>query len=129
MITNFGMRQRQDPRLQPLVEVSYLAPEVAQGNPATSRSDLYSLGVILYELCTGTLPFQGETSSDVLMQHIHSTPTSPVLINPQIRPALTGVIMRSLAKDPAARFSTCNSFSDRCSKGYEYKSAREYGFL
>jgi eukaryotic-like serine/threonine-protein kinase len=109
VLTNFGMHQKRDLRLLPLDDVSYIAPEVAQGYAATSRSDLYSLGVILYELCTGTLPFQGETASDVLMQHIHSAPTSPALINPNIRPALTGIIMRSIARDPAARFSSATS--------------------
>jgi eukaryotic-like serine/threonine-protein kinase len=109
ILIDFGMHQRQDLRLLPLNEVSYVAPEMAQGYIGTSRSDLYSLGVIIYELCTGALPFQGETSSDVLMQHIHSAPTSPALINPHIRPALTGVIMRSLSRDPAARFSTATA--------------------
>src|SRR5262249_4111672 len=94
VLSNFGMYQGQDPRLLTLDDASYVAPEIAQGYAATSRSDLYSLGVILYELCTGALPFQGETSSDILMQHIHSPPISPVLINPHIRPALTAVIIR-----------------------------------
>jgi eukaryotic-like serine/threonine-protein kinase len=116
MLTNFGMSQKQDPRLQPLDETSYIAPEVAQGNPVTPYSDLYSLGVILYELCTGTLPFQGETSSDILMQHIHSAPTSPVLINPRIRPALTGIILRSLAREPAARFSSATALVSAVAK-------------
>lgn len=105
-LTNFGMHQKLNPRMLSVDDVPYIAPEVAQGHPGTDRSDLYSLGVILYELCTGALPFQGETTSDILMQHIHSTPTAPALINPQIRPALSSVIMRSLAKEPAARFSS-----------------------
>ncbi|GAC1402033.1 MAG: hypothetical protein NVS4B12_13780 [Ktedonobacteraceae bacterium] len=105
-LTNFGMHQKLNPRMLSVDDVPYVAPEVAQGHTGTDRSDLYSLGVILYELCTGALPFQGETTSDILMQHIHSTPTAPALINPQIRPALTSVIMRSLAKEPAARFSS-----------------------
>jgi len=108
-LTNFGMHQKQDPRLLPLDDVSYIAPEIAQGYASTARSDLYALGVILYEICTGALPFQGETSSDVLMQHIHGAPTSPILVNPQIRPALTGVLIRGLAKDPAARFSSATA--------------------
>ncbi len=109
ILSDFGLHQQQDPRLLPLNDVSYIAPEVSQGYAGTSRSDLYSLGVILYELCTGTLPFQGETASDVLLQHIHGTPISPVLINPHIRPALTAVIMRGLSRDPAARFSSATA--------------------
>jgi serine/threonine protein kinase len=106
---NWGMYQKQDPRLLSPNDAAYVAPEVAQGQAGTSRSDLYSLGVILYELCTGALPFQGETSSDVLMQHIQSAPISPVLINPQIRPALAAVILRGLARDPAARFASATA--------------------
>jgi serine/threonine protein kinase len=109
ILSDFGMHQKQDPRLLPLNDVSYIAPEVAQGYAGTSRSDLYSLGVILYELCTGTLPFQGETASEILLQHIHGTPVSPVLINPHIRPALTAAIIRSLSRDPAARFSSATA--------------------
>lgn len=115
-LRNFGMYQGQDPHSLSLNDVSYIAPEVAQGQPATGRSDLYSLGVILYELCTGALPFQGETSNDVLMQHIHSAPISPALINPHIRPALTAVIMRSLARDPAARFSSATALATAAAK-------------
>ena len=106
MLTNFSMHQKRDPRTLPIDDAPYVAPEVAQGYAGTGRSDLYSLGVILYELCTGALPFQGETASDILMQHIHSTPTAPALINPHIRPALTSVIMRSIAKESSARFSS-----------------------
>ena len=116
MLRDFGVYQRQDLRLFPLDEVSYVAPEVAQGYLGTLRSDLYSLGVIVYELCTGALPFQGETASDILMQHIHSAPTSPALINPHIRPALTGVIMRSLSRDPAARFSSATALVSAVAK-------------
>ena len=106
VLTNFSMHQKRDPRVMSVEDAPYIAPEIAQGYPGTDRSDLYALGVILYELCTGALPFQGETTSDILMQHIHSTPTAPALINPHIRPALTAVIMRSLTKEPSARFSS-----------------------
>ncbi len=109
MLTQFGMHQQRDPRTLPVDDALYIAPEMAQGYAATERSDLYAFGVILYELCTGALPFQGETTNDILMQHIHGAPTAPALINPQIRPALTSVIMRSLAKEPSARFSSATA--------------------
>jgi eukaryotic-like serine/threonine-protein kinase len=83
----------------------YTSPEQAQGSPGNERSDLYSLGIILYEICTGILPFQGDNATAILMQHIDVAPISPSLINPHISPALSRVILRSIAKEPMARFS------------------------
>ncbi|GAC1566099.1 MAG: hypothetical protein NVS3B14_06320 [Ktedonobacteraceae bacterium] len=83
----------------------YTSPEQARGYPGNERSDLYSLGIILYEIATGTPPFRGDTPLAVLSQHLNTTPTSPVLLNPRIPPALTMVIMTALAKDPNARFA------------------------
>ncbi len=108
-LTDFGLNHIQNPLALPLDSVSYISPEIAQGLASTNRSDLYALGVILYEMCTGALPFNGDTPSDILMQHIHGTPTSPALINPHIPPALTAVIMRCLARDPAARYATATA--------------------
>lgn len=82
----------------------YISPEQANGYPGNERSDLYALGVILYEIATGVMPFRGDTPHDVIMQHVHATPPTPDQINPRIPPALTHVIMRSLAKDPALRY-------------------------
>lgn len=83
----------------------YTSPEQARGYAGNERSDLYSLGVILYEIVTGVPPFRGDSPAAVLAQHVNVTPTSPVLINPNIPPALTMVIMTALAKDPNARFA------------------------
>src|SRR6185312_562075 len=83
----------------------YTSPEQARGEPGNERSDLYSLGVILYEMVTGTAPFRAETPTAVLAQHLFATPPAPVLINPNIPPALTMVIMTALAKDPNVRYS------------------------
>src|SRR6266571_3748246 len=84
----------------------YTSPEQARGYPGNERSDLYSLGVILYEMVTGVQPFRGETPVEVLSQHLNATPTSPVLLNPNVPPALTMVIVTALAKDPNARFAS-----------------------
>ena len=108
-LTDFGLNSMQNPLALPLTDVPYISPEVAQGFGATSRSDLYSFGVIFYETCTGALPFHGDTASDILMQSIHGTPMSPALINPHIPPALTAAIMRSLARDPAARYPSATA--------------------
>ncbi len=84
----------------------YTSPEQARGYAGNERSDLYSLGVILYEMVTGVQPFRGNTPIEVLTQHLNATPTSPVLLNPNIPPALTMVIVTALAKDPNARFAS-----------------------
>src|SRR5437588_801995 len=87
----------------------YISPEQAQGHPGNERSDIYSLGVILYEICTGVPPFRGENIAAIMGPHISFMPTSPALINPQISPPLVAVIMRCLAKHPSARFSSASA--------------------
>ncbi len=84
----------------------YISPEQARGYPGNERSDLYSLGVILYEMVTGVTPFRGDSPMEVISQHVNEMPPAPTLINPNIPPTLALVIMRSLAKDPNARFSS-----------------------
>lgn len=82
----------------------YMSPEQLMGSSADTRSDIYSLGIMLYELCTGTPPFPGNNPATIIMQHINARPASPALINPALPPALVAVILRCLAKEPAARF-------------------------
>ncbi len=89
----------------------YLSPEQIQGKTANTRSDIYSLGVILYELCTGVLPFRGNRPVSIMMQHINAPPTPPALMNPTISPALANVILRSLAKNPDTRFPDASSMA------------------
>jgi serine/threonine protein kinase len=90
---------------------SYMAPEQAMGYPGNELSDIYSLGVILYEICTGQRPFQGENTDSMMMQHISTMPPPPVLINRSIPLALSAVILHGLAKDPAARFPSASSMA------------------
>src|SRR5947209_6613046 len=82
---------------------AYVAPEQVMGALGNERSDIYALGIILYEICTGALPFQGGTPTEIMMQHVNVAPPAPMLINPAIPPVLSAVILRALAKDPAAR--------------------------
>src|SRR5437764_11714973 len=89
----------------------YTAPEQIMGSPGNERSDIYSLGAILYEICTGMVPFQGDNPSIVITQHLNELPLAPASINAHIPPALSMVIMRCLAKDPAARFSSASSLA------------------
>ena len=89
----------------------YISPEQARGELGSERSDLYSLGVILYEMVTGVLPFRGATPIEVIMQHVNSTPVVPSLINPGIPTTLADVIARAMAKDPAARYASASEMT------------------
>lgn len=88
----------------------YLSPEQAQGYEVTSVSDLYSIGVILYEALTGRVPFEGESAVAVAMKQVSQTPQLPSSINPRVSPALDAVVMRALAKEPGERFQNADAF-------------------
>jgi len=84
----------------------YLSPEQARGAAVDQRSDLYSVGVVLYELLTGTVPFTGETPVEIAMRHLSDTPQPPSIKRPEIPPDLDMVVLRALAKNPDDRFQT-----------------------
>ena len=86
----------------------YISPEQAGGGRPNTRSDIYALGALLYEICTGVPPFRGESPISIMMQHVNALPTPPNLINPNIPAALSEVILRALAKDPIARFASAS---------------------
>jgi beta-lactam-binding protein with PASTA domain/predicted Ser/Thr protein kinase len=83
----------------------YLSPEQAQGHTVSGASDLYSVGVILYELLTGVVPFEGETAVAIAFKQVSAEPRPPSELNPAVPPALDAVVLRALAKDPAARYA------------------------
>ena len=82
----------------------YLSPEQARGAPVDQTSDLYSTGIVLYELLTGTVPFNGETPVEIAMKHLSQVPAAPSTHRPEIPRDLDYVALRALAKDPADRY-------------------------
>jgi beta-lactam-binding protein with PASTA domain/predicted Ser/Thr protein kinase len=90
----------------------YFSPEQAQGQPVEAASDLYSLGVVMYEMATGGLPFDGENPVSIAMKHVHDPPAAPRSINPLIPENLEAVILRSLGKRPVDRYLTAQAMLD-----------------
>ncbi len=88
----------------------YLSPEQAQGQAVTAVSDLYSVGVILYEALAGRVPFEADSAVAIAMKQVSHTPQRPSSINPAVSPALDAVVMRALEKDPGQRFQSAEAF-------------------
>jgi eukaryotic-like serine/threonine-protein kinase len=98
----------------------YLSPEQARGGEVDQRSDLYSLGVVLYELLTGKTPFEGDTPVEIAMKHLSKTPQPPSDLRPDIPHELDLVILRALAKDPEDRYQSADAMEadlERVSRG------------
>lgn len=92
-----------------LGSVHYISPEQARGSHIDERSDLYSAGVVLYEMITGRLPFEGDTPVSVAIQHINSIPLSPREIDPTIPEALEAITMKAMAPDPDNRYPSADA--------------------
>jgi serine/threonine-protein kinase len=86
--------------------VSYLAPEQVEGKPATPRTDVYALGVVLYELLCGRVPFTGDTQAATAMQHLHAAPLTPRQVRAGIPRPLEAVVLRAMAKSPDDRYAS-----------------------
>lgn len=86
--------------------VHYLSPEQAKGIQSNEQSDIYSLGIVLYELLTGKVPYDGETPIAIALKHLQQQPVPPSKLNPRIEKDLEGVIMRAISKSPEQRYLT-----------------------
>jgi serine/threonine protein kinase/beta-lactam-binding protein with PASTA domain len=89
----------------------YISPEQARGQAASPQSDIYSLGITLYEMLTGRLPFTGDSSIAVAMQHVGAEPPPPRMYNPRIPVQLEALVLRAISKDPADRPASAREFA------------------
>jgi eukaryotic-like serine/threonine-protein kinase len=94
----------------------YMSPEQARGKPLDFRSDIYSTGVVLYEVFTGTPPFDGDTPLAVVLKHIQENPPSPQARNPKIDPKISQIVLKCMQKDPKDRYQTINELYEALTK-------------
>jgi len=90
--------------------VSYMSPEQISGGKATTRSDIYSVGVTLYEILTGRLPVNGTNNFEIMRSHLNDRPVPPMELNPQLPYALSNAILKALEKNPEDRFASAREF-------------------
>jgi eukaryotic-like serine/threonine-protein kinase len=90
----------------------YLSPEQARGAPVTASSDLYSVGIVLYEMLTGKVPFTGDSAIEIAMKHLNDAPKPPSKTRPEIPDELDQVVLRALAKNPEDRYQSAEEFSE-----------------
>ena len=132
ILTDFGIARQRGTTTGTVVgsvvgTPKYIAPEQALGRYDDPRSDLYSLGVILYEIMAGETPFHADTPLAIVMQHLHEKPKPPELINPQVSRSLSEVILKSIAKDPEARFSTAAALALALTQAFNISAPEHSG--
>ncbi|MGH9545592.1 MAG: serine/threonine protein kinase [Terriglobales bacterium] len=98
-----------------LGSIGYMSPEQVKGEPTDARSDLYSVGICLYEFVTGRRPFVASAEYSVMAAHLNAIPKPPIELNPGIPSALNEIILMSIAKEPAKRFQTADAFANALS--------------
>jgi serine/threonine-protein kinase len=90
----------------------YLSPEQAQGQAVTAGSDIYSIGVVMFEMLTGKLPFDGDSAVSIALKHMQEPPPSMSALRPDLNPTLEQVVMGALAKDPRGRWQSADDFAE-----------------
>ncbi|HSB37620.1 MAG TPA: Stk1 family PASTA domain-containing Ser/Thr kinase [Gaiellaceae bacterium] len=107
-VTDFGIARSGASQMTEVGSIigtaQYLSPEQARGAPVDQTSDLYSVGVVLYEMLTGRVPFTGDTPLEIAMKHLSEVPKPPSELRPEVPHDLDSIVLRALAKDPAERY-------------------------
>jgi serine/threonine-protein kinase len=115
-VTDFGIARSGASQMTEVGSIigtaQYLSPEQAKGAPVDQRSDLYSVGIVLYEMLTGKVPFTGDTPLEIAMKHLSEVPVPPSEIRPELPETLDSVVLRALAKDSEDRYQTAEEMDD-----------------
>ena len=122
LLADFGLVKLQDRQrgiTRPGASIgtpAYFSPEQAAGGDVDHRSDVYGLGIVLYELLTGHIPFEADSPFEIMLRRLREPPLPPRRLNPRITPQLETVILRALERDPAARYPTMEALVDDLSR-------------
>ncbi len=120
-VTDFGIARAASngtTTMEAMGSAHYLSPEQARGGYTDQRSDIYSLGVVMYEMFTGKLPFDGETPVAVAMQHMQAEPVKPRSINPDIPKAIENIILKAMSKEQRLRYESAAQMLGDIKKAY-----------
>jgi serine/threonine protein kinase len=133
-LMDFGIARAGDDRSLTMTgttlgSLGYMSPEQVKGEPTDARSDLYSVGVSLYELVTGQRPFQAHSDYSVMAAHVKEAPRPPIELELGLPPALNEIILVAIAKDPAQRFQTADAFRNALSSVHVAASASQAAAL
>jgi len=114
-VTDFGIARSGASQMTEVGSIigtaQYLSPEQARGSPVDQRSDVYSVGIVLYEMLTGTVPFTGDTPLEIAMKHLSEVPVPPSELRDDVPDDLDYVVLRALAKDPEDRYQTAEEMN------------------